>query len=353
MRAGLPISTFGHAAVLAWAIISFSSRPFDTAESLPVDLISTSEFSQLTAGAQSAKKVEKPRPVVDKVGDPKPVPDPTPKVAEKPPIEPAAAEPPPSAPPTPQPKEAKPAEPKVDTIAEALKKEEAKRLEEQKKLDQQKKLDELKLAEEQKKIDEQRKAEEQRKIDEQRKAEEQKKLDEQRRAEEQRKREEARKRAEAKKIEEARKREESKKLEEKIAALLDKREPRREAATGAVLNSTPSLGAPMASAATLSQTELDALRARLITLWSPPESIFMSNPDQYIVRVRIQLGRDHRLSAPPEVTSSGSGTLYEAAADAAKRAVLRAQPFDMLSAATYETWRDIEVTFDPRDRSRI
>jgi hypothetical protein len=115
---------------------------------------------------------------------------------------------------------------------------------------------------------------------------------------------------------------------------------------------TPTLGTSTGNAATLSQNEMDALRARLILLWSPPESIFMANPDQYVVRVRIQLGRDRRLTAPPEIVSSGSGPLYEAAADAAKRAVLRAQPFDMLSAATYDAWSDIEVTFDPRDRSR-
>jgi hypothetical protein len=32
---------------------------------------------------------------------------------------------------------------------------------------------------------------------------------------------------------------------------------------------------------------------------------------------------------------------------------LQAQPFDMLSATTYDTWNDIEVTFDPRERGRI
>ena len=313
MRLGLPISTIGHAAVLLWAVISFAARPFDAApaESLPVDLVTTTEFSHLMAGTQRAPKVEKPQPIVEKVADPKPVVDPVPKVSEKPPIEATAAEPPPPSPPDPKPevKDNKPAEPKVDTIAEALKKEE-KRLEEQKKVEEQKK------------------------------------------AEEQKKRDEAKKRAEAKKIEDARKREETKKLEEKIAALLDKRDPRREAATGAVPNPTPTLGAATGNAATLSQNEMDALRARLISLWSPPESIFMANPDQYVVRVRIQLGRDRKLTAPPEVVSSGSGPLYEAAADAAKRAVLRAQPFDMLSATTYDAWSDIEVTFDPRDRSR-
>jgi hypothetical protein len=55
------------------------------------------------------------------------------------------------------------------------------------------------------------------------------------------------------------------------------------------------------------------------------------------------------LTAQPEVVSSGPGALYEAVAESAKRALLRAQPFDMLSATTYDLWNEIELTFDPRD----
>ncbi len=56
-----------------------------------------------------------------------------------------------------------------------------------------------------------------------------------------------------------------------VAALLDKREPtsargrRRHAQQHAA-----SLGLPTGTAATLSQSELDALRARLMQLWNPP-----------------------------------------------------------------------------------
>jgi type IV secretory pathway VirB10-like protein len=323
MRLGLPISAMGHAAVLLWTLISFSAKSFNAPEeSMPVDLVSTKEFSQLMTGTEHGQKAEKPKPMVDKTADPKPVKDPVPKVSEKPPIEPTASEPPPppepkpevkdskaEPPPPPEPKaeqkDSKPAEPTVDAIAEALKKEEARQLE-------------------------------------------QKKLEEQRKAEEQKKREEARKRAEAKRIEEARKREEAKKLEERIAALLDTRDPRREAATGAVPNQTPSLGAPTANAPTLSQSELDAMRAKLRDHWSPDEAIF-ERPDQYVVLVRVQLGRDRRLTAPPQVVSTGSGPLYQATAEAAKRAILLSQPFDMLSLSTYDTWKDMEISFNPRE----
>ncbi len=53
-----------------------------------------------------------------------------------------------------------------------------------------------------------------------------------------------------------------------VAALLDKREPRRQVATADTLNAAPSLGAANGHAAQLSQSELDALRARLSQCWS-------------------------------------------------------------------------------------
>ena len=38
--------------------------------------------------------------------------------------------------------------------------------------------------------------------------------------------------------------------------------------------------------------------------------------------------------------------------DSAMRAVFRGQPFNMLRPENYELWKDIEVTFDPRDMIR-
>lgn len=134
---------------------------------------------------------------------------------------------------------------------------------------------------------------------------------------------------------------------DKIAALLDKRIPERTAATGAELNSTPTLGTARGNAAKLSQSELDALRARLMALWNPPVGI--QDPEDYVIRIRIRLGPNGKLSAPPVVLTSGSGQLFDTARDSAVRAVFRGQPFDMLKPEHYDVWKDIEVTFDPRD----
>jgi hypothetical protein len=316
----MPISAVGHAAVLLWTLISFGgAKSLDTPEEpMPVDIVSIKEFSQAMSGAQSAPKAEKPSPVVDKVGDPNPVEDPTLKVSQRPPVEATeSAPPPPSDPSPPEPKpeqkDTKPTEPTVDPVAEALKKEEA-----QKKLEEQRQL-------------------------------EQKKLEEQKKAEEQKKREEARKRAEAKRIEDAKKREEAKKNEERIAQLLNQTDPRREAATGAVPNQTPNLGSAKGTASTLSQTELDAMRARLMSNWHVDEAI-LERPEKYVVLVRIKLGRDRMLSAPPQVVSAGSDPLGQATAEAAKRAILVSQPFDMLTPSNYDQWMDMEINFDPNEK---
>jgi biopolymer transport protein ExbD len=114
-----------------------------------------------------------------------------------------------------------------------------------------------------------------------------------------------------------------------------------------VLVLAPDQNVTNAEQRTVSQTELAAMRAKIMAHWSPNDGIFQ-RPDQYVVLVRFQLGRDRRLSAPPQVVSAGSGPLYQYAAEAALRAILISQPFDMLSPSNYDAWKDVEINFDPR-----
>ena len=110
------ISTGLHAAVLLWALISFSGKTFEVtpAESLPVDIISEKQLSEVTKGAKDAPKLETPKPLVEKKDEPKPViEDFKAKVTEKKSVTAAAEKP--AAP------EAKP-----DPIADKLKKTEEK-----------------------------------------------------------------------------------------------------------------------------------------------------------------------------------------------------------------------------------
>lgn len=105
---------------------------------------------------------------------------------------------------------------------------------------------------------------------------------------------------------------------------------------------------PQSPTGSLPSVELEALRAKLISLWNPPAAT-STHPDRYVITIRIKLTRDHRLDGQPEVLSSGHGPLYDATRESAVRAVIEAQPYDMLSLSTYDMWKDITVNFNPRD----
>jgi colicin import membrane protein len=288
-----------------WGLVSFAVKPLDAepAESLPVDIISATEFSQLTAGSKTAPKADTPKPLVEKVAERKAPDDPAQKVAEKPEIKTASAEPPPPPEPAPKPvpSEAK-SEPKPqkdksepDPIAEALKQEQAKQKAEEKK------------------------------------------------------REEAKKKEEAKKREEAKKKEQPKFDPNRIAALLDKRAPQRQAAAGDIINHTAALGVPTGTAATLSQSEIDALRAQIQACWNPPAGAVEAK--ELIVKVRLMLNQDGSLSADPILLNRGGHPFFQVAAESALRAIKRCQPYK-LPIVKYDIWKDVEVTFDPRDMFR-
>jgi colicin import membrane protein len=271
------ISTGLHAAVLLWAVVSFTGETFQVtpAESLPVDIISEKDFSQLTKGIKDAPKpVEQPKPLVEKKDEPKP------KVEDfKAPIVEKKAELTPT-----QQKQEQQAQPKPDPIADKIEKSEKQVAKEEPKPLPPKKPPMPK----------------------------QPKFD-----------------------------------ADKIAALLDQRAPQRAAITGNEPINAPTAGTALGNASQLSQSELDALRTRLMGLWNPPVGI--KNPEAYVIRIRILLNKNRGLSAPPVLLSHGQDAIWEAAAASALRAVMRGQPYDMLKTEHYDTWKDIEVTFDPRE----
>jgi colicin import membrane protein len=133
---------------------------------------------------------------------------------------------------------------------------------------------------------------------------------------------------------------------DKIAALLDKRDPQRNAATGVEANATPSLGTATGSAAQLSQSEIDALRARLMALWNPP--VGMQDASQTQVTIRIRFRKDGTLAVGPQVITSGNGAQFNAMRDSAVRAVFVGQPYTMLRPEHYDQWKEIDFTFDTK-----
>ena len=77
MKAGWTISAVGHAAVLAWGLVAFATKPLNAPplEFISTDIISAADFSQITNGIKTAPKAETPKPLVEKVAEAKPVED--------------------------------------------------------------------------------------------------------------------------------------------------------------------------------------------------------------------------------------------------------------------------------------
>jgi colicin import membrane protein len=289
MRAGLTISTAAHAGLLLWGLVSFSARPLEAkpTPTLPVDIISDKQFSELSAGVKNAPKSDTPMPLVDKQGPNKPAEEMTAKISDKQEVKSVTAPPPAEA--QPEKVENKPDKkppPKVDAIAEALKKEEAKK-----------------------------------------------------------KRDEAN--AKAVELKKQKEQQQPKFDPMQIAALLDKRDAQRNTATGETVSQTPNLGYANATAARLSQSEIDALRRRLSECWSPP--VGAANAPNLKVIFRVLFNRDGTVAAQPAMVAGTASPFGPAMAESAKRAILTCQPFKMLRADTYDQWKDIEITFDPRE----
>jgi colicin import membrane protein len=133
-----------------------------------------------------------------------------------------------------------------------------------------------------------------------------------------------------------------------VAQLLDKREPQRQLAAAQSLNDTATLGAAVgAPGAQLSQSEIDALRARISSCWSPPPGIDVHSKLYVVLRVLFK--PDGSMVQAPVVVEGSASALGPALAESAKRALLLCQPFTMLKAEHYDQWKDLELKFDPHE----
>ena len=296
MRTDWTISACCHVVVLGAAMVSFSPArlPIPHVESIAVNIVTDTDKSQMTRGQTNAPKEAK-NPFAEKIDVPSPVNNPAAKIAPKEVTASTDAAQPPSPPEPKQESKAK-SEPKRDLIAEALKKDAAAKKAEQKK------AADAKVPTPPKRPPQPPQPQNQPKFD-----------------------------------------------PREMQALLDKRTAQRHQAKGNTISDSASLGAK-GTAAQLSQNELDALRARLAQLWNPP--VGAQNPDEIVVTIRIRLNPDGTLASPPQVTSSGRSNLYMVSRERAAVAVMRGAPFTMLRPETYELWKDIEVTFDPREMIR-
>jgi hypothetical protein len=309
MKPGLIISCIAHAVAILWGLVALSAAPLNSppVDALPVSFISDKDFTQMTQGVKNAPKlkIDDPKPLADKADTmQKSVDQLAPKVADKPAIttdaSPPKSEPKPDVKPDPKPdaksdpkpdaKQAdKPDKPKTpdykpDQIADILKKDAAKN-----------------PTKPEDNSAPQKPAQNSPKFD-----------------------------------------------ANQVAQLLDKRDPQRQLASAETINNTANLGtARGAPGAQLSQSEIDALRARISSCWSPPPGIDAST--RIHVSLRVLFRPDAFLAQEPALVEASASTLGPALAESAKRALMLCQPFTMLKPEHYDQWKDLQLDFDPHE----
>jgi colicin import membrane protein len=295
-----------HVLVIGWGLVSFSSKAFESMpeESLPVDIISADQLAKVTAGMKTGKK-ENPKPLVEKVAEAKPVDDTVGKISEKPPVVTDTSPPPPPPTPVEKPVEKKPDPPKP--VAESKPKEEPKPIE--------KKPDPPKVDP----IAEALKKEE--------------------------KKPPPKPQAQAAAPQPPKPKAERTFDQSKIAALLDKRDPTRQAIAGDTLNSNAALGLSKGKAADNSATWGAMFQSQVERCWKKPYGgIESQNPEAAFV---IRLKRDGTLEGAPTPEGTPGTPYLRVYQESALRAIIECQPYN-LPAAYFDEWKYFAPVFTER-----
>jgi hypothetical protein len=135
-------------------------------------------------------------------------------------------------------------------------------------------------------------------------------------------------------------------LVDKIAKEPPKAEQRAQPAPAQSQRSLAGAGAQTA----LTMSEIDALRSQMEKCWNVP--VGAPDPASLVLRVKVFLNEDGTVASPPQLLDQGrlGDPYFRAAADSAIRAVHICGPYQ-LPVEKYATWREITITFDPRQMS--
>src|SRR3954452_5102296 len=288
-------------------MVSFSTKAFEfkPEDSVAVDVVSDDQLAKAMAGMKTGKK-ENPKPLVEKVAEAKPVDDAVGKIAEKappvvtetaPPPQPKVEEKPVEKKPDPpkpvaeqkpkeepKPIEKKPEPPKVDPIAEALKKDE-------------KKPPPKPVAQA------------------------------------------------AKPPEPAKPKNERTFDQSKIAALLDKRDPSRQAVAGETLNSNAALGLAKGRASDNSATWGSMFQQQVERCWKKPYGGIETQKPEAAFAIRLK--RDGKLEGMPVPEGMPATPYLRVYQESALRAIIECQPYN-LPAAYFEEWKYFAPVFTER-----
>lgn len=131
----------------------------------------------------------------------------------------------------------------------------------------------------------------------------------------------------------------------KIAALIDKRDPARQAVAGETLNSNASLGTAAGRAASNSTSWRNAFTQRVRQCFNFPYNGV--DIDAYFADIDIPMKPDGTLAGQPVVqgTYGPSSGVSKAMADNAVRAIIQCAPYTSLPKEQYAQWKLIESRF--------
>lgn len=109
----------------------------------------------------------------------------------------------------------------------------------------------------------------------------------------------------------------------------------------------PALAQDGSGDANIGKNILDELRDRLQACWNLPPHAVDAGP----VTLKVTLGKDGSLLGEPQITRRGKGEKADLLAKSAVRAVKKCAHGGKLalSPETYDDWREMILTFDPRD----
>jgi outer membrane biosynthesis protein TonB len=134
---------------------------------------------------------------------------------------------------------------------------------------------------------------------------------------------------------------------DEVAALLNKTDA---AGGGAKRSTAPEAlgGSTNTGGSTLSQSELDALRGIIQNNWLITPG--MADAADVRVRVTFRLDQNGELVGEPEATATGgSPSAQQVLMSGAVRAVRKSAPFTNLPPDKYDAWSEVVVNFDPSE----
>jgi hypothetical protein len=131
----------------------------------------------------------------------------------------------------------------------------------------------------------------------------------------------------------------------KIAALLDKRDPARQATTGETLNSNAALGLSKGKATDNSATWGSMFQSQVERCWKKPYGgIESQNPE---AAFSIRLKRDGTLEGMPVPEGTPTTPYLRVYQESALRAIIECQPYN-LPAAYFDEWKYFAPVFTER-----